>query len=331
MGIDAMEKRDWRMHPRPLFSLWREVAEEIRVFGEIVAVDHEKPVFEYSDRSRFPARSLLKPFQFLAAMGSDWERLTSDWPKEKAAACMGSISASREQVDWLLRWWSDKNLLSKLLVPKMYPMEEGHRAELRAKNRPAEPIFHTCFSKHLGILSGCAKRGWPLEGYLETGHPYWKRVTQLLQEIEPDIEAKNEPLASVTDGCLLPSPVLEMRHLASLYRRLAAGEGELSALRDRMMQFPQWVGGVGRLDTRWMEANPGKLVAKEGADGLWGVGIVPCDRWPRGLGIVLKLASGYHPPLAAMALAPVLSGWGVHAPVDIPRGHRFESYLSSAG
>jgi len=72
---------------------------------------------------------------------------------------------------------------------------------------------------------------------------------------------------------------------------------EIAAL---MQQHPELIGGTGRLDTRLMQhALPGqdvlqpKLIAKEGADGLLCLGIGPSTPFPDGLGILLKLSSGY--------------------------------------
>jgi len=53
------------------------------------------------------------------------------------------------------------------------------------------------------------------------------------------------------------------------------------------------IGGTSdRLDTEIMRAAPGRLISKVGAEGVYTAGIVPCDSWPNGLGIALKIEDG---------------------------------------
>jgi L-asparaginase II len=59
-----------------------------------------------------------------------------------------------------------------------------------------------------------------------------------------------------------------------------------------MMNHPELIGGSERLDTMLMSVRPGKLISKVGADGVWLCGVLPCERWPSGLGIALKIADG---------------------------------------
>jgi L-asparaginase II len=59
-----------------------------------------------------------------------------------------------------------------------------------------------------------------------------------------------------------------------------------------MMKYPELIGGSERLDTKIMQAAPGRLISKVGADGVWLGGVLPCEKWPTGLGIALKIADG---------------------------------------
>src|SRR5690606_16839733 len=97
-------------------------------------------------------------------------------------------------------------------------------------------------------------------------------------------------LAFVTDGCRLPTPLLEPGELARLYRALAAAPdgSELGRLRQAMVDHPERIGGPERVDTRLMQANPGLLVAKEGADGLLAIGVRPTAAEPGGAGLMIK-------------------------------------------
>ena len=41
-----------------------------------------------------------------------------------------------------------------------------------------------------------------------------------------------------------------------------------------------------------MQAAPGKLISKVGADGVWLCGVLPSEKWPTGLGVALKVEDG---------------------------------------
>jgi len=61
-----------------------------------------------------------------------------------------------------------------------------------------------------------------------------------------------------------------------------------------MMSHPDMVSGPGRFDTRLMEVCQGKLIAKGGAEGYQGVGLLPGALGPGSpaLGIAFKAADG---------------------------------------
>jgi L-asparaginase II len=55
------------------------------------------------------------------------------------------------------------------------------------------------------------------------------------------------------------------------------------------------VGGTkGRFDTDLLRASSGKLICKVGAEAVYSVGVLPCDRYPRGLGIAVKIEDGNY-------------------------------------
>jgi L-asparaginase II len=60
-----------------------------------------------------------------------------------------------------------------------------------------------------------------------------------------------------------------------------------------MTAFPEVVGGShGRLDTDLMRASRGQIVSKVGAEGVHLLGVRPCQRYPIGLGIAIKIEDG---------------------------------------
>ena len=196
---------------------------------------------------------------------------------------MGSISANALQVEKLKQWYAPpamQKLVQQLQVPPIFPMDEKLRVSLKAEGQTPQALFHTCFSKHMAILEGCEAHGWELQSYRSQKHPFHRKLLETLSEL---LDEEMGDVDSVTDGCGLPSPVLAMSQLARLYQRLAnAGKGTpLAPIRDLMVSKPEWIGGPGRADTRLMTENPGKLVAKEGADGLIALAIFPTSGIPK--------------------------------------------------
>ena len=86
---------------------------------------------------------------------------------------------------------------------------------------------------------------------------------------------------------------MSVNELACCYAGLAKNRNE-DWIWESMLMHPDLVGGFNRLDTTIMKSSQGKVVAKEGADGLLGMAI-DHPEFPEGLGIVIKVAHGWNP------------------------------------
>ncbi len=298
----------------PLFSLYRNGIPEITVHGEIVVTHKQKVVFQTGDcLGEYPARSLLKPFQFLATGMADGA--LQPWQ----VTALGSYSATKEQYETLHTWfqmdrhrWFEKNQ-----VPEMFPMDEKHRVALKAAGQGPSKWFHTCLCKHGAILEACEKNGWPLDSYRSEDHPYHAALLGYLAKV-----LGNRTRRCVVDGCGLPSPVFLSSELAVLFESLLASAPGTPEHRvaTAMHSHPDWIGGPRRVDTRLMQSNPGVLIAKEGADGLTGLAAIAAQKVVGTVGISVKISAGYLPELAALALAPILTALGLNSSSEIPKG-----------
>jgi len=300
----------------PLYTLFRGAYPEVEIHGEIAFFDGVSAFRVGNGLGRYPARSVLKPFQFLAT------GLAEALPTERLVPCLGSISATRAQVEALRGWHGNERLLwlrQRLKLPPAYPMDESHRAELKDLGTPPDVLFHTCFSKHAAILQACERRGWDCAGYETTQHPFHGELERTMERI---LGRKFPELPAVPDGCGLPSPVLRLEDLAELFQRLASAPSgtEMGRVATAMRGSPEWIGGPGRTDTQLMAENPGRVIAKEGADGLLAVGIAPGPGCPAGMGIIAKVAAGFLAPQAALALRPWLEALGLEPVGEAPRG-----------
>src|SRR5439155_25292470 len=59
------------------------------------------------------------------------------------------------------------------------------------------------------------------------------------------------------------------------------------------LEFPEMVAAdTGRIDTDVMRALAGQLVAKAGAEGVYTMGVLPCEQYAEGLGLAIKVEDG---------------------------------------
>jgi L-asparaginase II len=98
----------------------------------------------------------------------------------------------------------------------------------------------------------------------------------------------------------VPSFGVTVRAMAQMAVRLVApcegwDEGTREACRrvvSAMRRHPEMVEGTREMDTEVMLHTKGRLVSKVGAEGVYMAAVSPCEEWPRGLGVALKLEDG---------------------------------------
>jgi L-asparaginase II len=149
--------------------------------------------------------------------------------------------------------------------------------------------YHTCSGEHAAILRGCRIRGWDRAGYTLPHHPLCSAFIDVLRRtLGPDWNPKRV----ARDGCGLPTVSNTVAELALLYARLVV-EKDDDWIWESMVRHPDLVGGFNRLDSTIIKAGEGRVIAKEGADGLLGMAVEHPD-YPDGLGIVVKIAHGWN-------------------------------------
>lgn len=149
--------------------------------------------------------------------------------------------------------------------------------------------YHCCSGEHAAILRGCLLKGWSRAGYTLPHHPFFLAY---IDEIRRTLGASWEPLRVARDGCGLPTISNTVTELAILYAALSARREE-DWIWEAAVTHPDLIGGFNRVDSTILKACGGKVLAKEGADGLLGLAIVHND-FPNGLGVVIKIAHGWN-------------------------------------
>ena len=162
---------------------------------------------------------------------------------------------------------------------------------LRARGTKPTAIHNNCSGKHAGILAMCVHAGYPLESYLEPGHPAQQRILALCARMSDDDPAVWD---IGIDGCGIPVYATPLRRAATAFARFATLDGvgdadaaALARVRAAMIAEPAYVAGTARFDTALIEAGRGSIVCKAGAEAVHAAALLA-----PGLGSVLKVVDG---------------------------------------
>jgi L-asparaginase II len=242
------------------------------------------------DAARLP-RSANKPLQAIGLLELGWD--PSD---PQLALAVASHSGEPRHLEVVRRVLADAGLDEDALrCPPSLPLSEDAAHALLRSGGSASPLTMNCSGKHAGMLATCVVNGWPVDSYLDAGHPLQRALRATVERLA------GERVAHVAvDGCGAPQHGLTLRGLARAYERVAcAGPGTHERrTADAVRAHPELLGGTGRAVTTAVRAVPG-LVAKDGAEGVYAAAAP-------GLGsIALKVEDGAEraaPVLLAAAL-----------------------------
>ncbi|MBS1791729.1 MAG: asparaginase [Acidobacteria bacterium] len=244
-------------------------------------------------------RSAAKPFQaipLIAIGAADYFGLT---PQELAV-----ISASHSGEDIHLE--TVGAILKKigfseadLLCGTHQPYDELAARKLQTEQKSPSQLHNNCSGKHSGMLAFAKFIGQPISDYINPLHPIQQ---QILSAIAQFSDVPISEIAIAVDGCSAPVFGTSVLAMACSFARLVGSryislDPTLAAAAERiveaMTEFPEMVGGSrGRLDTDLMKAAQKQIVSKVGAEGVQLLGVKPCKRYPKGLGIAIKIEDG---------------------------------------
>ncbi len=279
--------------------------------GVIVICDPDGQIISsYGDAElRTSTRSTIKPIQALPLVTSgaaDHYQLT---PRELAVACAsheGEPIHTETAARMLRRVGLDE---SALRCGPQAPYSVETARQLERDGLPFNQLHNNCSGKHAGMLVTAVHRGLDIEDYVAPSHPVQREIMKMLARLG-DLE---ETLPTAIDGCSAPTFAVPLRSLAVAAARLANACSDQGAqvvleagvaaaarrLVNAMTAHPEMVGGTkGRFDTDLMRAARGKLFAKVGAEAVYSVGVLPSERFPRGLGLSFKMEDGSYRGLA---------------------------------
>jgi L-asparaginase II len=280
--------------------------------GSIVAVEPDGGlVARLGDESMIAStRSVIKPIQAIPVITSGAADRFNITSREIAVICAsheGEPMHTEAVAGILGRLGLDAGAL---LCGAHRPYSEETAARLDRLGDPFTSLHNNCSGKHCGMLATAVHQGLPLDDYVSPEHPVQQAIIGVFRRISglgPEI-----PMA--VDGCSAPTFGVPLLSLALAFSRLAnpwstnhgdaryidpdrgLSSNEAVAIKwivAAMTAYPEMVGGTtGRLDTDLMKATHGKLISKIGAESVHAIGILPNARFPRGLGIAIKIEDG---------------------------------------
>ncbi|MET7408374.1 MULTISPECIES: asparaginase [Streptomyces] len=247
----------------------------------------------------FP-RSANKPMQAAGVL-----RAGLDLAEERLALASASHSGEPFHRDLVRKMLAEYGLDPALLqCPPDLPLDAEERDTYLASGAVPDRVTMNCSGKHTAMLAVCAQRDWPMETYLDPGHPLQRTIHRVVEE------AAGEPVAAVgTDGCGAPLMAISLVGLARAFRSFVGAEPGTPQRRvaDAMRAHPEYVAGTRRADTWLMREVPGSL-SKMGAEAVQALAL------PDGRALAFKVEDG-----AVRALGPVLARaltlMGVEGPV----------------
>lgn len=284
----------------PLVKVTRGGITESRHRGHVVAVEPDGTIAAYlgAPETVTYLRSSAKPHQAIPLIASGAADRFGFTEKEIALACASHSGEPMhtEVVSAMLRKIGLGPEALKCGTHEPFSPEVARR--LREKGEEPNVLQNNCSGKHAGMLALALHLGAPTETYDEPANPVQLAIGKTISRFSG---IPIEDIAVGVDGCGVPVFGIVVKAMALMYARLVSPPGELddqtkdacARIVSAMTTHPELIGGASdRLDTELMKAAKGRLVSKVGAEGVYTVALLPCQDWPRGLGLALKIEDG---------------------------------------
>jgi L-asparaginase II len=233
-------------------------------------------------------RSAMKPFQALPLFEDGVAGALDLEPEDVALICAshGGMRQHTERVAGLLRRLGLSE--DHLHCGPHPPFDRDTAQMLSCAGRLPGRMHNNCSGKHAGMLALAVHHGWPIDGYERLDHPVQRRIRDSLgawMDHEP------EEHHWALDGCGVPTPRMPLSEMARAYSRLVRqarlGNAGARAVVDAMTTFPDLTSSPGRVPLEIMRATKGRVLAKEGAEGVLCAAAVD-DDW----GLAVKVEDG---------------------------------------
>lgn len=173
-----------------------------------------------------------------------------------------------------------------------WPFDMPVALDLARRGIDPTQLHNNCSGKHSGFLCTAVHLKEETRGYVGADHPVQRRVRDAIAQTTGAPVGTELPAG--IDGCAIPTFAAPLRSFAHAFAKLGAGIGvepERARAGRRLiaacMSEPWLMAGTRRACVALMEAAPGRVFAKTGAEGVF-CGAVP----ELGLGFAIKAEDG---------------------------------------
>ena len=201
------------------------------------------------------------------------------------------------------------------------PFSEKEAERMLRAGEHANQLHNNCSGKHVAMLAFAKHIGADLATYDNFDNPVQRAILKTVAEFA---EVSESDIALAVDGCAAPNFAMSIDAMARSFINLIDparfDENTRNACRRivaAMTKFPELIGGTERLDTMLMQAAGSSIISKVGADGVWLCGVLPCERWPTGLAIALKVEDGDDRRARPVVAVELLRQLGILATADL--------------
>lgn len=293
----------------PLVDFRRNGVSENTIHGAISWYSGDKCIHSFGGNVLCYGRSMMKPF-YVKVFANELNDLND---KQKAIA-ISSHNGSAQHVE------ASQSLLSESEWPLMQTPLDLPLVQFGRQVRRPRRWFNNSSGHHAALLRGCRLKGWNRAGYTLPSHPLFKEYLKVVKRF---LGNDYEPKRIARDGDGLPTLAMTVNELAKCYAGLVQHKKE-DWIWNAFINNPDMVGGFNRLDTTVIKSCHGKVIAKEGADGLLGMAIDHPD-YKDGLGVVIKIAHGWNPQATWYVARSILGvlGFELRNPYPLRRQKAF--------
>jgi L-asparaginase II len=172
-----------------------------------------------------------------------------------------------------------------------HPWNEHHFEVVARGDLDEQRLAQNCSGKHAGMLAACVVCGYPIESYDDIDHPHQRAIRDVVSQFWG---VASDDLVVGRDGCTLPAYAAPLRSIATGWARIANPDAAPAAHRDAITRIadamgsePFMVAGTDELNTVVMETTNGRVLAKDGAEGVLCMAIRD-----QGLGVTIKIEDG---------------------------------------
>jgi L-asparaginase II len=311
--------------PVPLVEITRgDIVERVH-HGHIVVVQADKRIlFSLGNPYKNTyMRSAAKPVQVMPLLLSKGHQRFGFTDKEIVIMC-ASHYCEPIHIETLKSILQKTNLKEEnLLCGSSYSLKFDYALELAAKHVPLNQLYNDCSGKHLGMLSLCLHRNYPLGNYISPHHPVQQEILEFFCDF---CEVEKESVGIAIDGCSAPVFSLPLYNMALAYLKISNPDsfdlGPESAavcrkIFNAMTAYPEIISGTGGFCTALIGCTAGKLIGKVGADGIYCVGVKG-----KGIGLAVKIEDGNMNPLSTVVIE-ILSNLGVLSETEKKKLEKF--------